>query len=243
MPAPMKLSVIIPLYNEAEYFERLLAAVLAVKLPLEREIIIVESNSTDGSRELAKKYGKRPGIRVILQERPMGKGSAVRAGLAAAKGDVILIQDADMEYDPRDYPKLLQPILAGETKFVIGSRKMGHTTWQIRSMKANFLMALFINVIANIADAFFNLLYNVKLTDPQSMYKVFHRDCLKGVKLKSDLFNLDWEICAKFIRAGHVPLELPVHYASRDFSEGKKVKLFRDMFINTYAIVYYRFFD
>jgi glycosyltransferase involved in cell wall biosynthesis len=239
----MKLSVILPVYNEAEYFEKLMKKVLSVRLPIDKEIILIESNSTDGSRALVKKYEKNKSVRVIYQEKPMGKGNAVKTGIHSAKGDIILIQDADLEYDPKDYPRLIGPILRGETKFVIGSRKMGHDTWQIRSMKTNILTALFVNIIANLADAFFNVIYNVKLTDPQSMYKVFHKDCMNGITFKSNYFNLDWEICAKFIRAGHVPLEFPVYYKSRDFSEGKKVKLFRDIFINTYAIVYYRFFD
>jgi hypothetical protein len=119
---------------------------------------------------------------------------------------------------------------------------MGHSTWQIRNMNESVVMALFINVIANLADAFFNLLYNVKLTDPQSMYKVFHRECLENVDLKSNYFNLDWEICAKFVRAGYVPLELPVKYDSRSFADGKKLNLFRDIFLNVYTIIYYRFF-
>ena len=238
----MKLSIIMPVFNEVEYFDEIIGKVLSVDKMLDYEVIIIESNSTDGTRELVKKYEGKPKVKVIYQDKPLGKGNAVRLGIKNASGDIILIQDADTEYDPKDYAKLIKPILDGETKFIIGSRKMGHNTWQIRNMKTNVLMAIFINIIGNSADEFFNLLYNVKLTDPQSMYKVFHKDCLNGVELKSNYFDLDWEICAKFVRNGHVPLELPVCYNSRGFVEGKKVKLSRDIFINIYAILYYRFF-
>jgi glycosyltransferase involved in cell wall biosynthesis len=237
----MMLSVILPVYNERKYFEKILKRVLAVKLPIKREIIIIESNSTDGTREIVKRYEGFPGVRVIYEDRPRGKGSAVKKGLKAAKGDIILIQDSDLEYDPQDYPKLLEPILADKAKFVIGSRKMSHDGWQIRKMRKNRLVSGLINVLANLADAFFNVLYGVHLTDPQSMYKVFKRACLKGIRFRSNYFDLDWEMCAKFIRRGYVPLEIPIRYDSRSFGEGKKVRLLRDIFLNVYAIVRYRF--
>lgn len=237
----MKLSIIMAVYNEAEYFEELMRKVLNVKLPVDREILIIESNSTDGTRDLVKKFENTKDVHVIYESKPHGKGAAIKKGLKAAKGDIFLIQDGDLEYEPEDYPRLIKPILSKETKFVIGSRKMGHNTWQIRNMKTNTLLAVFINVIANLADAFFNILYNVHLTDPQSMYKVFHRDCLNGIKFRSNYFNLDWEIVAKLVRKGHVPLEIPITYHSRGFVEGKKVRMSRDIFLNIWAIIKYRF--
>lgn len=238
----MKLSIVMPVYNEAAYFKELVKKIDAVKLPLEKEIVIVESNSSDGSRELVREYEKRGGVKVVYEDSPGGKGRAVRKGLEKATGDVILIQDADLEYDPQDYAKLVQPILDGKADFVLGSRKMGKNTWQIRSTNKNPVRAFFINVVASLADFFFNVLYGVWLSDPQTMYKVFRRKCLEGMDFKSDYFNLDWEICAKFIRKGYKPLEVPISYESRGFAEGKKIKLSRDLLLNPYTIVKYRFF-
>jgi len=237
----MKLSIILPVYNEKRYLEELIKKVLAVKLPIEREIIIIESNSTDGSKEIVKKYEGKKDFKIIYEDKPRGKGSAVKKGFDAATGDIIIIQDADLEYNPRDYLKLIDPIIKKQAKFVIGSRKLGQDTWKIRNPKTNIMKAGFINVIAHLADHFFNILYGVHLTDPQSMYKVFHKDCLKGIKFKSNYFDLDWEICARFIRKGYTPLELPIYYRSRSFKEGKKIRLLRDIFLNIKAIIKYRF--
>jgi len=238
----MKLSIILPVYNEKKYLVKLINKILAVKLPIEREIIIIESNSTDGSKEIVKKYESKKGFKVIYEDKANGKGFAVRNGFKMITGDIILIQDADLEYNPNDYNKLIEPILKKQTKFVIGSRKMGKKTWMIRKQEKNISKITFINIIAHFADLIFNLLYGVNITDPQSMYKVFHKDCLKGINFKSNYFNLDWEICAKFIRKGYIPLEIPVYYKSRSFNEGKKIRLIRDIFLNTYSIIKYRFF-
>jgi glycosyltransferase involved in cell wall biosynthesis len=236
-----KLSIIIPVYNERKYFSQILHRVISAKIPLEKEIIIIESNSKDGTRELVRKYEGKKGFRVIYEDRPQGKGHALKSGFHAATGDIILVQDADLEYDPRDYACLLEPILNGKAKFVLGSRKMGAKTWKIRNTKTNVFKAAFINVIANLADEIFNLLYGVKLTDPQTMYKVFRRECLHGIRFESNYFNLDWEICAKLIRKGYVPLEIPISYKSRSFDEGKKISLFRDIFLNSWTIFKFRF--
>jgi glycosyltransferase involved in cell wall biosynthesis len=236
-----KLSIIIPVYNEKKYFIKLLKKVLSVKLPIDREIIIVESGSKDGSHELAQKYVHKKGFKVIFEPRPMGKGHALKAGFKAATGTIILVQDADLEYDPNDYPKLLAPILKGETKFVLGSRKLGRNIWKTRSHKTGFFKAAFINVISTLADGFFNLLYNVRLTDTQTMYKVFRRECLKGIRFESNHFNLDFEICARLIRRGYIPIEVPIIYNSRGFDEGKKINILRDVFINTFTVIKFRF--
>lgn len=235
-----KLSIVMPVYNEKKYFEKILQRVMKVNIPLEKEIVIVESNSTDGTRQLVKKYEKRKGFKVIYEDKPRGKGSAVKRGFKAATGDIILIQDSDMEYNPQDYPKLIEPILRNKAKFVLGSRKIGQNTWKIRSSKTSIIKVAFINVIAHMADAFFNVLYGVHLTDSQTMYKVFRRECIKGIKFTSNHFNLDFEICARLIRRGYIPVEVPIRYKSRSFSEGKKIKLFRDIFINLYTIIKYR---
>jgi glycosyltransferase involved in cell wall biosynthesis len=235
-----KLSIVMPVYNEKKYFEKILQRVMKVNLPVEKEIVIVESNSTDGTRQLVKKYEKKKGFKIIYEDKPRGKGSAVKRGFKAATGDIILVQDADLEYNPQDYPKLIEPILKNKTKFVLGSRKMGQKTWKIRNSKTSVVKVAFINIIANLADTFFNILYGVHLTDSQTMYKVFRRECIKGIDFKSNHFNLDFEICARLIRRGYIPLEVPIRYKSRSFSEGKKIKLSRDIFINLYTIIKYR---
>lgn len=237
----MKLSIILPVYNEKKDFAILIKKVIKQKISIEKEIIIIESNSTDGTKEVVKSYEGKEGIKIIYEEKPNGKGSAVKKGFKAATGDIILIQDADLEYDTKDYQKLIDPIIRKEAKFVLGSRKMGHNTWKIRNMKTNPFKAYFINVIANMADIFFNILYDVKLSDPQTMYKVFKKECIKGINFESNYFNLDWEICARLVRRGYIPIELPIYYKSRSFSEGKKVKLSRDIFLNMYIIIKYRF--
>ena len=237
-----KLSIIIPVYNERQYFEKLIKRVLAVKLPIQREIIIVESNSTDGTRALVKKYEKRKDFKIVYEDGPHGKGSALKKGFRAATGSIILIQDSDLEYNPDDYPKLIKPILNGKCKFVLGSRKLGQQTWKIRNSKTNVVKVAFINVIANLADTVFNIIYGVHLTDTQTMYKVFRKECIKGIKFDSNYFNLDFEICARLIRRGYIPLEVPIRYKSRSFTEGKKIKIIRDIFLNTYTIIKFRFF-
>jgi glycosyltransferase involved in cell wall biosynthesis len=222
------LSVIVPVFNERATVEPALAQLLAKEVPgVAIEIIIVESNSTDGSRELVLKHRDHPRVRVILEEKPRGKGHAVRAGLAVATGDIILIQDADLEYDLADYDPLLAPILAGEQTFMLGSRH-GHGGFKIRHFDDQPVRAF----VLNCAHWAFTLLINgslwIWLRDPFTMYKVFRRDCLQGIKLTCNRFDFDWELLIKLVRAGHRPLEIPVSYNSRSFAEGKKIRIFRD---------------
>ena len=239
----MKLSIIIPVFNEANTVEELVGKVLAVDIsPLEKEVIVVESNSTDGSRELVSKMEKTLALKVVYQERPRGKGNALKDGLKAASGDIILIQDADLEYDVNDYRELLKPILEGRAAFVLGSRRIGKD-WKIRKFITDKFYAQAINFGAEIYTTLFNVLYGVRLTDPATMYKVFKRECLAGIEFKSNYFELDWEIVAKFIRKGFIPLEEPVNYASRSSAEGKKIRFFRDGFLVFWAIVRFRFLD
>ncbi len=237
-----KLSVIIPAYNEARYLDEILGRVAsAPACGLEKEIIIVESNSTDGTRELVKKYEKKAGYRVIYEQKPQGKGHAVRNGLRFATGGIILIQDADLEYDPGEYPKLLKPILDGRADFVLGSRHLGSNSMFIRKFERSPVRALYMNLGAKFLDTVFNVLYGAHLTDPQTMYKVFKKECLNGITLRSNYFDLDWEIVGKFVREGHIPLEIPVSYKSRSTGEGKKIRLSRDALKNLSAIIKYRF--
>jgi glycosyltransferase involved in cell wall biosynthesis len=239
----MKLSIIMPVYNEAKYIDEIISLVCAVDIgDITKEIIIIESNSTDGTRELVKKYENKPEFKIIYEERPAGKGHAVRNGIKAATGDILLIQDADLEYNPNEYPILLKPIIDGKAKFVLGSRHL-HAGWAYRKFTHDFPMAFMCNTGTKIFDFFFNCLYGVKLTDPMTMYKVFMRECLKDIEFKSDYFDLDEEIVAKFIKKGYIPIEVPVSYSSRSFSEGKKVIFHREAIKNIIAMIKYRFID
>jgi glycosyltransferase involved in cell wall biosynthesis len=230
----MKVSIIIPVFNEAQTVAELLEQVWAQSLTLEKEIIIVESNSTDGSRELVQKFAKEKegsvtdSVLLILQEKPRGKGFAVREGFKNATGDIILIQDADLEYDVTDYPKVLQPIIDGSTSFVLGSRHVQGDTRNIRKFEGSPIKARFMNFGAVLFHTFFNVLYGVRLTDPTTMFKVFKRSCLDSFTLSGNRFDLDFELLGKLIRAGFHPIEVPISYKSRSFAEGKKIRIILD---------------
>lgn len=242
----MKLSIIIPVYNEARTLAVLLDRVWAQPLGgIAKEIVIVESHSTDGSREIAVAFAARhaatPGaVRLILEEGPRGKGHAVRQGFAAASGDILLIQDADLEYEVADYPDLIGPIIAGRTAFVIGSRHLGRG-WKLRKFAHGDLRALIMNLGGILFHGFFNGVFSTRLTDPTSMYKVLRSACLEGIRFECNRFDFDFELTGKLIRAGFVPLEVPVSYKSRGFDEGKKIRIFKDPLTWVIAIVKSRF--
>jgi glycosyltransferase involved in cell wall biosynthesis len=241
----VEVSIIIAVYNEAGTVGTLLERAWAQPLPqaAAREIIIVESNSTDGSREIVAEFAARHSgegssrIKVIHQDRPYGKGHAVRQGLAAASGDILLIQDADLEYDVADYPALLRPIVEGRTAFVLGSRHAGPNHWEIRQFARNSLLATLLNMGGIVFRVLFNALFNCRLTDPTTMYKVFRAECLEGLSFTCNRFDFDFELLGKLIRAGFTPLEVPVSYKSRGFDEGKKIRIVRDGVRGVFAIL------
>ncbi len=240
----MKLSVILPVYNEAAHVGTLLSQVFLQPLPdMDRELIIIESNSKDGSRKIVQDFAAaHPDlVRVILEDRPQGKGHAVRQGLAMATGDIILIQDGDLEYDVKDYPILLQPIIDGKADFVLGSRHLSAGGWKIRKFKENPFGSSVMNLGGTLFHAFFNCVYQTKLTDPTTMYKVFKRKCIENLTFDSNRFDFDFELVAKLIRSGFIPLEVPISYVSRGFEEGKKIQVFRDPFTWIWAILKFRF--
>jgi len=237
-----RLSVIVPVYNESTTFVPLMEELLAKEINgVDIEIILVESNSTDGTREQVLSYREHPRVTVILEERPQGKGHAVRTGLQAARGDIILIQDADLEYDIGDYDGLLEPILNYQQNFVIGSRHLSRgRVWKIRKFNdAGGLAALF-NFGHMVFLALFNVLYQQRLNDPFSMFKVFRRECLYGLSFECNRFDFDYEIAIKLLRKGYKPLEVPVNYRSRSFKEGKKVSMVRDPLTWIRALLKYR---
>ncbi len=227
-PQPV-LSVIVPVFNEAKTFGVLMDALLRKELPgLQMEIIVVESRSTDGTREIARQYQNHPRVKLILEDRPRGKGRAVRAGLKAATGDFVLIQDADLEYDLEDYEALLEQLLAGRSAFVLGSRHGGRHVMKMRQFTGRRLLSVWFNLGHWFFTALINVLFLQRLRDPFTMFKVFRRDCLYGLEWECDRFDFDFELLIKLIRKGYRPVELPVNYRSRSFQEGKKVRLLRD---------------
>ena len=237
-----KLSIVMPVFNEARTFLDTFHRVHAASIDgVDRELIVVESNSTDGSRELVRSVAHLPGVRVIYQERPSGKGHAVRAGMAIADGDVLLIQDADSEYDVGDYDIVLEPLLRLSATFVLGSRHMGGRTWKIRQFANARSLAALLNFAHELFTALANWLYHSDMRDPATMYKVFRREAVAGMKFRRNRFDFDWELVCKLIRRGHVPVEVPINYRSRTYAEGKKVRFFRDPMTWLRTIVSSRF--
>ncbi len=238
----MKLSIIIPVYNEAPTIERVLRAVQRAKLParMTREIIVVDNGSTDGTQEILQRHTRDKDTNVCFPHGPKGKGFKVRYGLARATGDIILIQDADLEYDVKDYPELLAPIIAGKTDFVLGSRHMTAKSWKVRKLADAKHMHL-LNFGDALLKRYFWLITGTYLTDPNTMFKVFKRTCIKDVRLRSNDFDLDMELLVKLLRRGHRPIEVPVSYRGRGYDEGKKIHPLKDGIRAGWAILKYRF--
>lgn len=244
----MKLSIIVAVYNEGQFVGETLRRVWKQPLQgIDKEIVIVESNSKDNSRAICQAFEQEvnlqsPGtVTLVLQDNPRGKGNAIRAGLKEATGDVVLIQDADSEYDTNDYLALLTPLMEGRTNFVLGSRHMAAGSWQIRKFENSPLKASLLNFGGTLFHALFNVVFGTKLTDPTTMYKVFRRSCINGVLFEANRFDFDYELTGKLIRLGHIPVEVPVSYTSRGFEEGKKIRIFRDPFNWVSAILRHRF--
>lgn len=237
------LSVVMPVFNERATFAEVAGPLVAREMPgLDLELVIVESNSTDGTRDEVRKFEGLPGVKVIYEDRPRGKGHAVRAGLEAATGDFVLIQDADLEYDLNDYEILLEPLRAFRCAFVLGARHgMDGKTWKMRHFTDQVLLSRVMNFGHLFFTWLFNTVYGQRLRDPFTMYKVFRRDCLHGLTFESNRFDFDWELAGKLVRAGYTPLEIPVNYSSRSFKEGKKVSFWRDPFTYFRACFKYRF--
>lgn len=223
-----RLSVVVPAYNESATFDTVLAGLLAKEVQgLDVEVVVVESGSTDGTREKAQAVAAHPRVRLVLEDRPRGKGHAVRAGLARATGDFVLIQDADLEYDLDDYDALLEPLVRCREAFVLGSRHGGRAH-KMRTFTSDPGLAHFLNFGHWLFATLINVLFGQRLKDPFTMYKVFRRDCLTGLDLRCDRFDFDIELLVQLLRKGYRPIEIPVSYRSRSFQEGKKVSVWRD---------------
>ena len=246
----MTLSVVVAVYNERAFIEEILRRIQAVGL--EAETIVVEDGSTDGTRELLEdlhsrqQAGEREAaildgrarirldrLRFIFQDKNCGKGAALRRGFAEAKGDILLVQDADLEYDPRDYPKLLEPIHDGRADVVYGSRFLGgpqrvHLFWHYVGNKFLTLLS--------------DMLTNLNLTDIETCYKVFRREVLSGIQLRSDRFGFEPEFTAKVARGRWRIYEVPISYAGRSYEEGKKIT-WKDGVVTLFSILRYRFLN
>lgn len=228
-PAPL-LSVIVPVYNEEQTISTLLSRVREVDI--RKEIIIVDDWSTDGTRDILKQEARHPDTRVFLHCRNFGKGGAVRTGLQNASGDIVLIQDADLEYDPRDYHRLLRPILEGRSQAVYGSRFLGeHKAMYFWHSVGNKFLTLVTN-----------LMYDTTLTDMETCYKVFTREVADKLDIRQLRWGIDPEITAKILRQGYRIYEVPISYNGREFWEGKKIS-WTDGFVILKTLVRYRFFD
>ncbi|MEO8842362.1 MAG: glycosyltransferase family 2 protein [Kofleriaceae bacterium] len=226
-----KLSIVIPVYNEERWVAALLDRVLAAdSCGLAKELVVVDDSSTDGTRDILEAYvARHPEIKLVRQEPNRGKGAALRRGFAEASGDLILIQDADLEYDPKEYPGLLAPILDGRADVVLGSRFLGgpHRVlfyWHSVGNKALTMLS--------------NMFTNLNLTDMETCYKVFRAPLIKTITLEQDRFGFEPEVVAKVARAGARIYEVPISYAGRTYEEGKKIS-WRDGVKALYCVVRY----
>jgi glycosyltransferase involved in cell wall biosynthesis len=226
-----KLSVIVPVFNERNTVAEIVRRMRAVELPLDKEIVIVDDGSDDGTRAVLTQLGDST-VRVVLHPQNRGKGHAFRTGLEHVTGDLVIVQDADLEYDPDDWPKLLAPVLKGRATVVYGSRFTGER----RNM-------LFLHWVGNrFLSLVTNILYNTTLSDMETCYKLFDRRVLDGIEIEAERFELEPELTAKVLRRGIRIYEVPISYSGREFHEGKKID-WRDGFTALWTLIKYRFVD
>jgi len=226
-----KLSVVIPVYNEKDYIQQVVERVK--KVPIDKEIIIVDDASTDGTREVLAELEQEDGIKVFYHQRNQGKGAALRTGFKHCQGEIVIIQDADLEYFPEEYPELIEPIEQGWAEVVYGSRFLGkkHRVLFYHHYLANRLLTFLSNLFTNL-----------NLTDMEVCYKVFRREVIQSLPLKQNRFGFEPEITAKVARRGYRVFEVPVSYNGRSYQEGKKIN-WKDGLWALWCIFRYAFFD
>ena len=227
----MKISVIIPVYNEFKTIQEILRRVEAQGLAT--EILVVDDGSTDGTRQILESIPKNGITRTIYHDRNQGKGAAIRTGIHESSGEILLIQDADLEYNPADYPALIKPFQDGVADVVYGSRFLGapRRTTMFWHMVANKWLTLLTNI-----------LYNTILTDMETGYKLFKREVVQDIRLRANRFDFEPEFTAKILKKKARVFEVPITFNPRDYSEGKKIGI-RDAFLAVWALLKYRFID
>jgi glycosyltransferase involved in cell wall biosynthesis len=232
IPVGFKLSVVIPVYNEERWIREVIRRVQAVEVP--KELIIVDDCSKDGTRDILRSITDE-NVKVFFQEQNQGKGAALRRGFAEATGDVVVVQDADLEYDPAEYPRLLQPILEDKADVVFGSRFVG---------ESHRVLYFWHSVANRMLTTLSNMFTNLNLTDMETCYKLFRREVIQGLKLSSNRFGFEPEVTAKIARRRPAcrVYEIPISYSGRTYEEGKKIGL-KDAFTALYCILKYRYFD
>ncbi|MFA6088455.1 MAG: glycosyltransferase family 2 protein [Candidatus Woesearchaeota archaeon] len=236
----MKLSIIMPVYNEAKTVSSIIDIVKKVKLgKIEKEIIAIDDGSKDGTGNVLKQI---PGIKVIIHKKNRGKGAAVKNGIKAATGDIIIIQDADLEYDPNEYPKLIKPIIDKKTKVVYGSRFLDANQKKQfiffrKKHKGAYDMAY---VGGRLLTALTNILYFSKITDEPTCYKVFDSKVIKAINIKGNRFEWEPEVTAKILKKGYKIIEIPITYNPRTFEQGKKIN-YKDGIQAIWTLIKYRF--
>jgi glycosyltransferase involved in cell wall biosynthesis len=232
IPVGFKLSVVIPVYNEERWIREVIRRVQAVEVP--KELIIVDDCSKDGTRDILRSITDE-NVKVFFQEQNQGKGAALRRGFAEATGDVVVVQDADLEYDPAEYPRLLQPIVEDRADVVYGSRFIG---------ESHRVLYFWHSVANRMLTTLSNMFTNLNLTDMETCYKLFRREIIQGLKLRSNRFGFEPEVTAKIARRRPAcrVYEIPISYSGRTYEEGKKIGL-KDAFSALYCILRYRYFD
>ncbi len=228
-PGYRLLSVIVPVFNERTTVAEVIRRIRAVDLPLEREVVVVDDGSSDGTDKVLSALGDST-VRILSHRANAGKGAAVRTGMEAVRGDLVLIQDADLEYDPEDWPKLLDPILRGKARVVYGSRFTGERK---NMLPLHWIGNRFLSLVTNI-------LYSSTLSDMETCYKLFDRKVIEGITVESDRFDFEPEITAKILRRGFRIYEVPISYAGREAAEGKKIT-WHDGLGALKALIRYRF--
>lgn len=231
-PDQLRLSVVVPCYNEAATIETLLRRVASEQTP--KDIIVVDDGSKDDSAAIVERLAAEIPIRLIRHDHNQGKGAALKTGFAAAQGNVVIIQDADLEYDPEEYPRLLRPIVEGKADVVFGSRFLVREYARVH-LYSHYLGNRFLTVVSNVFTG-------LNLTDMETCYKMFRTEVVQKLNLKSRRFDVEPEITAKVARQRCRVYEVPISYSGRDFSEGKKIS-WRDGFAALFAIVRFRFGD